>query len=183
LHWRGKHVLKAVIDDLLANRGLDKATDTVVSGCSAGGLATFLHCDHWAERLAVTKSKVVCMPDSGFFLDMDDKPKYHTGMTWAFHQQNSTSGVNDACIAAESPTSNCMFAENTAKYIKTPTFPLQAQYDSWQIGNDLGTTDPAAINAWGKRLTGLVETNLLSQPQHGIFLDSCEHHCGEGSWI
>ena len=35
------------------------------------------------------------------------------------------------------------------------------------------------INAWGKKLTGLVHTNLLGpNPKHGIFLDSCLHHCG-----
>lgn len=36
LWFRGKHVLKADMNDLLANRGLAKATDVVVSGCSAG---------------------------------------------------------------------------------------------------------------------------------------------------
>lgn len=35
------------------------------------------------------------------------------------------------------------------------------------------------INAWGKKLTDLVHTNLLGpNPKHGIFLDSCLHHCG-----
>ena len=43
LHWRGKHILKAMIDDLLNNRGLAKATDIVISGCSAGGLASKTH--------------------------------------------------------------------------------------------------------------------------------------------
>lgn len=48
LFFRGKHILKAVIDDLLDNRGLSNATDVVVSGCSAGGLASTLliHLNH-----------------------------------------------------------------------------------------------------------------------------------------
>jgi hypothetical protein len=31
-----------------------------------------------------------------------------------------------------------MFAEHTMKHIVTPTFPLQSQYDEWQIMADLG---------------------------------------------
>jgi hypothetical protein len=71
---------------------------------------------------------------SGFFLDYQGAPAYHSGMTWAFYQQNSTSGVNDACIAAHPGTeSQCMFAEHTAPHIQTPIFPLQSAYDSWQV--------------------------------------------------
>ena len=36
----------------------------------------------------------------------------------------------------------------------------------------------ALINEYGKNLTAIVHANLLSQPQHSIFLDSCYHHCG-----
>ena len=40
----------------------------------------------------------------------------------------------------------------------------------------------AQINAWGAKLTGLVHSNLLAHnPKHGIFLDSCLHHCG--GWV
>ena len=60
----------------------------------------------------------------------------------------------------------------------------QGEYDSWQMCCDAGyeTKDSkldATINAWGAKLTGLVHTNLLGpNPKHGIFLDSCLHHCG-----
>ena len=75
---------------------------------------------------------------SGFFLDFEGPPHYHTGMTWAFYQQNSSSGVNAACIAAKDRDrqSECMFAQHTAPYIQTPTFPLQSVYDSWQVGSE-----------------------------------------------
>jgi len=48
LHWRGKHILEGAIEDLLDNKGLNNATDIVISGSSAGGLATYMHCDKWA---------------------------------------------------------------------------------------------------------------------------------------
>lgn len=35
------------------------------------------------------------------------------------------------------------------------------------------------VNAWGANLTALIHTNLLAvNPGHGVFLDSCLHHCG-----
>ena len=61
---------------------------------------------------------------------------------------------------------------------RAPTFPLQSQYDSWQTGNVAGGADPTTENAFGKNLTSLVLKTFLNQPQHGIFLDSCHHHCG-----
>jgi len=181
LHFRGKHILNAQLNSLLNERGLINATDVVVSGCSAGGLATFLHCDHWAEAIHAVnpRAKVVCMPDSGFFLDYQGHPAYHSGMSWAFYQQNASSGVDADCIAGNPGAEwRCMFAEHTAPFIHTPMFPLQSVYDSWQVDNDLGSTDANLINEWGKNLTALVEHNLLTNPVHGIFLDSCYHHCG-----
>merc|ERR1719436_1828333 len=48
-----------------------------------------------------------------------------------------------------------------------------------QTGNVLErNADAATTNLFGKNVTGLVQTMLLKQPQHGIFLDSCHHHCG-----
>jgi hypothetical protein len=76
------------------------------------------------------------------------------------------------------------FAEHTSPHIKTPIFPLQGEYDSWQMCCDAGyeTKDSKLndqINAWGAKLTALVHSNLLGpNPKHGIFLDSCLHHCG-----
>merc|ERR1719240_189470 len=51
LHFRGNRIRKAIAQDLFDNRGMKDATDLVVSGCSAGGLATFLHTDQWCDAL------------------------------------------------------------------------------------------------------------------------------------
>jgi hypothetical protein len=40
----------------------------LLSGCSAGGLATFHHCDNFTKYLP-TNASVKCMSDAGFFLD------------------------------------------------------------------------------------------------------------------
>jgi hypothetical protein len=66
LFFRGLQNLEALIDDLLANRGVDKATEVVISGGSAGALAVYLHADAIRARLPAS-AKVVAMPDDGFF--------------------------------------------------------------------------------------------------------------------
>merc|ERR1711957_1089467 len=70
----GKRVREAIARDLFENRGMQRATDLVVSGCSAGGLATFLHTDQWCDALKSYNSSAKCvgLPDSGFFLDYQD---------------------------------------------------------------------------------------------------------------
>ena len=43
----------------------------LLSGCSAGGLATILHCDEFRE-LFPSNIKVKCLSDAGLFLDAYD---------------------------------------------------------------------------------------------------------------
>lgn len=185
LHFRGRAILDSEINSILHERGMNQATDVIVSGCSAGGLATFLHCDHWAEavdKATDNKAKVTCMPDSGFFLDEDRKPRYGRNMRNVYQfQESSAEGLNAACVKAHTATNDtekCIFAQWSSAHIKTPTFPLQSQYDSWQTGNVMGAGDPATQNEFGRNLTAIVKEQLLASPQHGIFLDSCHHHCG-----
>ena len=67
LWYRGRNILDAVLDDLLARRGLKQATDVVLSGCSAGGLAIYLNADHVASKLP-SGAKFRAIADSGYFL-------------------------------------------------------------------------------------------------------------------
>ncbi|KAK2417582.1 pectin acetylesterase [Trifolium repens] len=49
-------------------RGFDSA---LLPGCSAGGLASIIHCDEF-QSLLPKPSKVKCNSDAGFFLDAID---------------------------------------------------------------------------------------------------------------
>jgi len=184
LYFRGAYILEIFQQDLLNNHGLDMATDVVISGCSAGGLATYLHVDQWRAVIPPT-ARVVGMPDSGFFLDYETQMGYASGMQWVFEQQNATSGVDSDCIENYWPLGEpwmCIFAEHVSPFIQTPIFPLQPIFDSWQIPNILGSTDPTSINEYGTLLMRLVFQNLLPDQRHGVWLDSCYHHCTSGLW-
>jgi len=101
-------------------------------------------------------------------------------MIWTFEWMAAREGVNQDCIKANPDNEwRCFFAQYTAPHIKTPIFPLQAIYDSWQIPNDLGTNEPAQVNLWGRNLHTYLNDGLLRlNPNNGVFLDSCFHHCG-----
>lgn len=59
--------------------GLAHASEVIVSGGSAGGLAAFLHADWWCDTLgAITATngalrKCSALSDSGFFLDYESQ--------------------------------------------------------------------------------------------------------------
>jgi hypothetical protein len=90
LYYRGHQNLQAVMQWALDN-GLGDATDLIVSGGSAGGLATFLHTAEWchvyeskqlyqSEKFMLTgnvpgKQRCVAMPDAGFFPDIEFSPQ------------------------------------------------------------------------------------------------------------
>ncbi|KAM7459652.1 hypothetical protein LguiA_036646 [Lonicera macranthoides] len=70
LHFRGARVFDAVMDHLLA-QGMANASNALLSGCSAGGLAAILHCDKF-RALFLPSTRVKCLSDAGYFLHMKD---------------------------------------------------------------------------------------------------------------
>ena len=90
-------MLDAVVDSLLA-AGLKDAKLLIVNGCSAGGLATYLHLDYIASRMPATV-RVVGAPECGFFMDLphwDGTPGYAFQYQNVAEMQNVTSSVNSA---------------------------------------------------------------------------------------
>ena len=104
-----------------------------------------------------------------------------TAQQWVFANHNCSSGVPQTCLARypEPEHWKCFFAQYVAPLIKTPTFALNGIHDSYQIGAELKSTDPAAVNAYGSNLSATVVAELLSTPANGAFLDGCEHHGGD----
>ena len=62
LHFAGKAILDAALHELSEKHGLRDATDVVVGGCSAGGIATYAHLDYVAARLRAGLAPLVARP-------------------------------------------------------------------------------------------------------------------------
>uniref|UniRef100_A0A453GXC3 Pectin acetylesterase n=1 Tax=Aegilops tauschii subsp. strangulata TaxID=200361 RepID=A0A453GXC3_AEGTS len=68
--FRGQRIWEAVMSELLS-KGLSRAKEAFLTGCSAGGLSTYIHCDDF-RALVPKASTVKCLADGGFFLDVED---------------------------------------------------------------------------------------------------------------
>ena len=207
LHFRGSAIQDAILASLVEHHGLDDATDVMIGGASAGGLAVYLHADRW--RAALPHARVTALPDSGFFLGVDTADhrsseaasqvhapekegglvpgKYQTGMLAMVAMTNATYGLNRACVAAlggpgDNRSAACVFAAVSAAHTETPTFALQSAYDAWQTENIMapGTGDNATlVNAYGGRLRAALHAAVLDRAgaRNGGFVASCAYHC------
>ncbi|KAK9175758.1 hypothetical protein WN944_027765 [Citrus x changshan-huyou] len=71
LHFRGARVFLAVMKDLLMAKGMINAQNAILSGCSAGGLTSILHCDNFRALFPVG-TRVKCLADAGYFINVKD---------------------------------------------------------------------------------------------------------------
>lgn len=71
LHFKGAKIRRAVIDDLMTRLGMGNATDVVVTGSSAGGLAIFLGIDEIRAQIHSYKKDIDVggLADAGYFPD------------------------------------------------------------------------------------------------------------------
>jgi len=180
LYFRGFRNLQAYATDLISNRNLSNAESVVISGCSAGGLAVFLHLDWWAELFS-PKTHLVGHQDSGFFLDYNASSTpngYGKKIRWVFNQMASKDGVNQNCVKNNpDDPAKCILAEHTSPYIQTPLFHLQPKFDAWQAICILGENDTKSVNDYGNMLEDRLQKSSLQNKNNGVFLDSCYHHC------
>jgi hypothetical protein len=187
IFYRGARIHRAMVAALLRDEGVSSATDVLLAGGSAGGLATYLHADSWRDAILAQapSARFVAVPDSGFFLNFNatkgPREIYGEGMRWVFNRMNGTGGVPSSCIAANPhDPALCIFAEEVAKTLRAPIFAQQSTYDTWQIASILQNSTPAAINAYGSMIASRVNADLLApHADAAVFLDSCAHHVGE----
>ena len=93
LYFRGHRNFLASIDYLIANANLGLATEVILTGNSAGGLATYYHMDELSELLP--HARVVAAPDSGFFFADDaGDPYWASSLLWMVGQFNSLGGLD-----------------------------------------------------------------------------------------
>ncbi|NP_001346598.1 Pectin acetylesterase 9 isoform 1 [Zea mays] len=200
LYFSGQRIWDAIVADLL-RKGLARADKVLLSGCSAGGLATFFHCDGLKQRLGAAAT-VKCLSDAGFFLDLSDISGSNT-IRQFFSSLVSLQGIqknlNMDCLSSTS-TDNaylCFFPQFALANIRTPFFILNSAYDVYQFhhilvppSSDPGghwsrcKSDPGGCNATQiATLQGLRSGMLTSlrqfksKPEAGMFINSCFAHC------
>ena len=144
IYFRGRRIRDAIFQTLLdptGPYGMSGAENVLLTGCSSGGLASYLHSD-WAHDLlkktATGLKKFKTLGISGFFLQHDTVeglPVYQTQMANVMKIQNTTGALNPVCLAARSAHKawECMFAQNNYAVTKVPTFVENSALDMWQM--------------------------------------------------
>lgn len=212
IFFRGRGLLDGLFDDLLGKAGMSHADELLFSGCSAGGLTTYIHAD-WVTATMKSRApaaKVVALADAMYSLNHDDYDKdghWPHFMQWVYMNMDPAgSSVNDACVTAMAqkfgvPTGNrsegwrCMFGTAVAPYVMTPTFVLNSKYDTWQAKQIIGagqfncsndiTGCPAPLRQFWVDYGNQMISMLDALPaRHGAYLHNCQSHCqtGAGSW-
>ncbi|KAF3432976.1 hypothetical protein FNV43_RR24078 [Rhamnella rubrinervis] len=199
LYFRGQKIWEAIILDLLP-KGLGQARKALLSGCSAGGLSSFLHCDNFKNYLP-TNASVKCLSDAGFFLDERDISLNHS-MRFFYKDLVSLQGVENNldknCTSSFYFPELCIFPQYTLRYISTPFFILNSAYDVFQFHHALVPPSADPRGHWSRckqnpaecrpnqidTLQGFRQDMLLAlrsfynlSRRGGMFINSCFAHC------
>ncbi|KAL3031043.1 hypothetical protein AAZX31_02G006500 [Glycine max] len=179
LQFRGQKIWLAAMEELMS-KGMQKADQALLSGCSAGGLASIIHCDEF-RSLFPKSSKVKCLSDGGFFLDVMDVSGGRT-------QRTLFGGVVQL---------QCFFPQNMIEHVETPLFLLNAAYDVWQVQASLAPPSADRLGSWNECKSNHANCSssqmqflqdfrnqmlsdikdFSSSSQTGLFINSCFAHC------
>ncbi|XP_075522627.1 pectin acetylesterase 8-like [Primulina tabacum] len=197
LYYRGARVFLAIMEDLLV-KGMKYAKNAILSGCSAGGLTSILHCDRF-RALVPASTKVKCLSDAGYFInakDVSGAEHIKDFYSQVVETHGSAKNLPGSCTSRLSP-GLCFFPQYVAQGIRTPLFIMNAAYDSWQIKNILapGVADPHGL--WHNCKLDILKcssaqlqtmqgyhteflsslTGLGPSSTRGYYINSCYSHC------
>ena len=194
VYYRGRANMQAVLEDLLANRGLGRATDVLIDGGSAGGLTTLIHADRVRSFLPPTVH-FGAIGDAGWFRPDPalDLKSYGKNIETMWQVGNCSS--NPACEAANpGNTSVCGLAPVVFPFLTSDMFVMEGAYDSFQVANIMGfpcssygrslatcsSGQNASLQAYGTAMRKSIRAGLASTPHHmartGAFVSSCIIH-------
>ncbi|XP_072996648.1 pectin acetylesterase 12-like [Typha latifolia] len=197
LYFRGQRIWSAAMEDLMS-KGMSSAKQALLSGCSAGGLASIIHCDEF-QALFPGNTEVKCLADAGLFLDAVDVAGGHTLRSFyegVVNLQGAVKNLPEACTARMDATS-CFFPENLVDNIQTPTFLLNTAYDVWQLHESLATGNADPHGFWKECKSNYLRCNstqiqllqgfrsqminvvkaFSKSKENGLFINSCFAHC------
>ncbi|XP_064394259.1 uncharacterized protein LOC135341593 [Halichondria panicea] len=193
LHFRGFRILDLAVESV---KSIANFSEVILTGCSAGGLATYIHTDYVASKFPGATFHAIA--DAGYFIDANNvngEPLIRKEYQYVFKMQNCAGGVNQDCVKDLSPKGEewkCFFPQYTEPYIKNKLFGLNSQYDTWQLGNILQlpcnppkcTPDQMKLlENFGKEFLEAA-ADFIAGDSRGFFFDSCLHHCQSlgGEW-
>ncbi|KAK6121058.1 hypothetical protein DH2020_045209 [Rehmannia glutinosa] len=153
LQFRGQRIWLAAMEELMS-KGMHDANQALLSGCSAGGLASILHCDEF-RSLFPESTKVKCLSDAGLFLDAADVSGGHT-----------LRGFFDGVV-------NLQVQESLAPKTADPN----GNWRDCKLNNErCSASQIHFLQGFRNHMLSAVKGFAASR-QNGLFLNSCFAHC------
>ena len=201
--FSGRHIVDAVIGDLSARHGLQKADVLLFAGLSAGGIAVNNLADSVQEM--VPAAKLVALPvAANHFIPMPRSDIYHgpgkqelsngqlvdEGNIRRMHHVKNFS-LPAACVQAHRGTpSICYFLKFALRHMRVDAFLVQAQVDKTYLSLHGGFQAPAMqlpftaatasfARQWARKTSLALEPVRRPQPagrRMGLFFPACWLH-------
>ncbi|KAI3690369.1 hypothetical protein L2E82_48393 [Cichorium intybus] len=197
LHFRGARVFNVIVEELMS-LGMSSAQNALLSGCSAGGLASILNCDKFYGFFK-SSTRVKCVPDAGYFAHVKDySGEYHFEQYYdnVVTLHGSSKSLPSGCTSNMKP-GLCFYPQYVVPYIQTPIFILNSAYDTWQVYNILASYEADPSGSFTKCKTTLNECStselqrfeefrseflgtvsaIGNSSSEGMFINTCYTHC------
>merc|ERR1711936_291664 len=185
-HFHGKDILKAVVDDIIADQTSANINQIVLLGTSAGTGGAYHGCDLVANKFkaAITGVDVRCIADSGGVIP-------EIGQDCNTEEQAEESLEFYGAELDSSCTGNvleCSTFSSFYKYIETPLMLVHNYIDPIVQGDcapSLTTENQDYWDQWIQQVQQLSQQFIQDKPQNGIFMLHCYFHVltkNEKSW-
>lgn len=140
IHFGGRPIIEAILDDLVVKHGLESASVFVLTGASAGGIGTFLNADYVKRVLDPFGIKVAAIPQSGLLYRSAFKELVYPTLGLDFDKLTQPSlefqnqMPNEACWKAMGKPNpgrfECQFFDSFIQYVDVPLFMVVNRWDS-----------------------------------------------------
>tara|TARA_A100001015_G_scaffold293308_1_gene369754 strand:+ start:920 stop:2053 length:1134 start_codon:yes stop_codon:yes gene_type:complete len=149
LYFSGHLILAAILDDLEENYDLDKATEIILTGVSAGGLGTYMNVDYIKSRYPNAQVTAATIAGYYFYATFYNGTNYTNAEEqiadfrqdgimnmYNLYQAYVDESCKEAAIMMMSSSSSnlyhpsaCMMANYSLPYIESNIFAVQSQTD------------------------------------------------------
>jgi len=182
-NFLGKNIIKALVNHLLytQNPSMLSATEILLTGDSAGGVATFNNVDFIGQLIAPTLPKVHyrAFVDCGWFLDIpafgNDQFSFQGVARDLFSNWNVM--YDESCLENYGTGNEwkCFHAQYAWPFIETLTFWQEFQFDAANLGFDgVNPTFNSSMEQWSSAFQQDMLTYTQKVPY--MFLPNCYKH-------
>jgi len=191
-YFHGKHIVEAVVKDIIKNKpNIESVKQVVLIGTSAGAFGTNLNCDFVAYMFHEVNPglDVRCIADSPDFYPTtvhteDCDPYDFTEMAHQLWQ-----AIGDQSCVDESPegSRDCLILPSYYNFIETPAMVIAQYIDTTVHGACTPSLheDQQFWDDWQLEAFSMANTYVEDKPMNGLFFSNCPFHVATGheySW-